>query len=167
MSLSSLAGHIQQLPFSAAMRGESAGTSWLFPIVETCHLLMLAMVFGSIAALDLRLLGIASAKTPVQLVAKEWLPFTWIAWVGAAITGAMMFCAKAVEYLDNLDFRMKMLCMTLAFLNMLTFHFGVNKTVSRWGSARHPPIAARIAGGLSITFWLAVICFGRWIGFTS
>ena len=78
----------------------------------------------------------------------------------------MMFMSKALTYAGNFDFRMKFIFMALAALNMLVFHFGAYRRVADWDMGR-PPAAARLAGGLSISFWLAVIFFGRWIGFTT
>lgn len=157
---------LQNLPLAAAVRGDDPGTEWLFPIVETCHVLALTLVFGSIAMLDLRLLGWAARGTSTLRLARETLPWTWIAWGLAALTGSMLFISKAVTYADNFDFRMKFLCMALAALNMLVFHFGAYRRVAEWDTAR-PPGAARLAGGVSLACWLAVIFFGRWVGFTT
>ena len=129
-------------------------------------MLTLTVVFGSIAMVDLRLLGWTSLGTSIARLTEETLPWTWTAWVLAAIAGSLMFMSKAVTYAGNLDFRMKFICMALAAVNMLVFHFGAYRRVADWDMGR-PPAAARLAGGLSLTFWLAVIFFGRWVGFTT
>jgi hypothetical protein len=148
------------------VRGDTPGSEWLFPIVETCHVLSLTVVFGSIVMVDLRLLGWTSRGTSMERLARECLPWTWTAWVLAAITGSMLFMSKAVTYAGNFEFRMKFICMALAAVNMLVFHFGAYRRVADWDMGA-PPAAARLAGGLSVTFWLAVIFFGRWVGFTT
>lgn len=167
MDLNSAATYIQNLPLSAAVRGETEGTAWLFPIVETIHILCLTIVFGTIAMVDLRLLGWASRKYSVTRLASETLPWTWTAWCVAAVTGSVMFMAKAVAYTGNFEFRMKFVCMALAAVNMLIFHLGSYKTVERWDESASPPPAARLAGALSVSLWIAVIFFGRWIGFKT
>jgi hypothetical protein len=58
MTLHGILVFLQELPLSAAVRGDEPGTEWLFPIIETCHVLCLTVVFGSIAMVDLRLLGL-------------------------------------------------------------------------------------------------------------
>jgi len=166
MTLHAILVFLQELPFSAAIRGDTPGTEWLFPIVETCHVLSLTVVFGSIAMVDLRLLGFASRGTSAARLTEEILPWTWTAWALAAITGSTLFLSKAVTYADNFDFRMKFIFMALAAVNMLVFHFGVYRRIADWDKGV-PPRAARVAGGLSLSFWLAVIFFGRWIGFTT
>jgi hypothetical protein len=166
MSLESLLTAIQNLPLAAAIRGESVGTEWLFPIIETLHVLTLTVVFGSIVMVDLRLVGLTGRGTSITRLTDETLPWTWTAWVLSAITGTLMFMSKAVTYFGNLQFRMKFIFMALAAVNMLIFHFGAYRKVAQWDNGM-PPTAARTAGALSIGFWLAVIFFGRWIGFTT
>jgi len=148
------------------MRGESAGTEWLFPIVETVHVLTLTIVFGSIAMVDLRLVGLTGRGSSISRLSAETLPWTWTAWVLSAISGSLLFMSKAVTYFGNFEFRMKFIFMGLAALNMLIFHFGAYRLVNQWDTGV-PPISARVAGALSIGFWVAVIFFGRWIGFTT
>jgi len=166
MSLGPLMSAIQGLPLSGAMRGESAGTEWLFPIVETVHVLTLTIVFGSIAMVDMRLVGLTGRGSSISRLTDETLPWTWSAWVLSAISGTLLFMSKAVTYFENFQFRMKFIFMGLAALNMLIFHFGAYRRVSQWDTGV-PPTSARVAGALSIAFWVAVIFFGRWIGFTT
>ncbi len=166
MNLHSILLFLQELPLAAAVRGDNPGTEWLFPIVETCHVLTLTLVFGSIVMVDLRLLGWTSPGTSISRLTRETLPWTWTAWLLAAITGSTLFISKAVTYAGNFEFRMKFVCMALAGVNMLVFHFGAYRTVANWDMGR-APTAARLAGGLSLAFWIAVIFFGRWVGFTT
>ena len=151
---------------AAAMRGE-LGWEWLFPIVETLHVISLAMVFGSVVMVDLRLVGAASRNSAVSKLSGEVLPYTWGAFVCAAVTGTLLFVSKAHVYFDNLQFQLKFLCMFLAGVNMAVFHFGAYRHVLDWDQNDPPPRAARLAGALSIALWIGVIFFGRWIGFTT
>ncbi|HLZ97412.1 MAG TPA: DUF6644 family protein [Steroidobacteraceae bacterium] len=166
MTIATLLATIEAWPISAAMRGELPGTEWLFPIVETLHVMALALVVGSIAMMDLRLLGIASRSSAVSRLSNEVLPWTWTAWTAAAVFGTLMFMAKAETYWGNLQFRLKFACMALAALNMLIFHFGVNREVARWDEGE-TPMSAKIAGALSLLLWIGVVFFGRWVGFTT
>lgn len=153
-------------PISAAMRGETPGTEWLFPIIETLHVMALSIVFGSIAMVDLRLLGVSFRDNKVSQLAGEVLPWTWSAWGVAAVCGTLMFLAKAETYLGNLQFRLKFLCMALAAANMLVFNLGVYRKVAHW-NAGEPPASAKLAGALSLSLWTGVVFFGRWVGFTT
>ena len=66
----------------------------------------------------------------------------------------------------NPFFLSKMGIMAAAGLNMLLFHFMTYKTVNEWDGAVSLPRGAKIAGILSIVFWLSIVFFGRAIGFT-
>ena len=166
MSIEALLAIIEAWPISAAMRGETPGTEWLFPIIETLHVMALTLVVGSIAMMDLRLLGIASRNSTVSRLSNEVLPWTWTAWGVAAVFGTLMFMTKAATYAGNLQFRLKFVCMGFAAVNMLVFHFGAYRQVARWDSGA-PPMSARVAGALSLLLWGGVVFFGRWVGFTT
>ena len=165
MNIEAVLKGIEALPISSAMRGEVEGSEWLFPIVETLHVMALTVVVGSISMMDLRLLGIASRNSPVSRLSKEVLPWTWTAWCVAAVFGTLMFMSKAHTYAENPQFELKFACMGLAALNMLVFHLGAFRHVERWDTG-DPPRSAKIAGGLSLLLWIGVVFFGRWVGFT-
>jgi hypothetical protein len=167
MNIHSLLQLIEDLPLAAAMRGDYPETVWLFPIIETLHIFALALVFGSIALLDMRLLGWIASGSPVSRLVRSTLPLTWAAWGCAAVTGSMLFLPKAIVYARNLEFQLKFLMMGLAEINLLIFHFGPYRRVQSWDSAQPPPGTARLAGALSLLLWTAVVFFGRWIGFTT
>ncbi len=137
------------------------------PTVEAFHVMAVAVVFGSILIVDLRLLALRDTQRPYTKVSAEMLHWTWGAFVVALITGMMMFAANAVTYINNTEFWLKMLALLGAGLNMAFFQFVTIKSVGQWDQAPQPPTAARAAGALSILFWTGVIFFGRWIGFTK
>jgi hypothetical protein len=166
MTILSFLSAAEHTSLAAAMRGE-IGAEWLFPIVETLHVISLAMVFGSIAMVDLRLVGATSRNSAMSRLSGEVLPYTWGAFICAIVTGTLLFISKAHVYFYNLQFQLKFLCMLLAGMNMAVFHFGTYRRVLEWDDRHPPPRAARLAGALSIALWIGVIFFGRWIGFTT
>jgi hypothetical protein len=166
MSIDTLLHSITSWPISLAVRGDLPGSEWLFPIIETLHVIALTIVFGSIAMMDLRLLGIASGNTPVSRLSSELLPWTWAAWCTAAVFGTTLFLSKADVYAANLQFELKFVCMGLAAVNMLVFHLGAYRRVERWDTGE-PPLSAKVAGGLSLALWIGVVFFGRWTGFKT
>jgi len=164
MNLDAFFTWLEAFGFSTAIREGEV----LFPWLESLHVLAIVLVMGSIAMVDLRLLGWASRDRPVSALAAETLPVTWIAFVFAAITGMLMFCAKAMVYGHSIFFLLKMGVLLLAGCNMLYFQHLTFRDVENWGMPeRNPPQAARVAGGLSLVFWVCIVAFGRWIGFTT
>jgi hypothetical protein len=137
-----------------------------FPLVESLHVVAIAIVAGTIFLVDTRLLGFTSTKLSFTYVSDRLLPWTWAAFVASVVTGLLMFIGNAVSYYDNTPFRIKMLLLLLAGVNMLFFQMVTFRGVAAWDGSR-PPTAARVAGLVSITLWCGVIGFGRWIGFTN
>jgi hypothetical protein len=162
MTLQSAAAWLEALPLPAAI----LESGWLFPTLETVHVMALALVVGSIATVDLRLLGLARRDEAVWAVAAKALPWTWCAFVVALISGGLLFSSAAVKYLGTPAFILKMALLLLAGLNMLIFHFGPGRNIAAWEPGRTPP-SAKLAGGLSLAFWIGVVAAGRWIGFAA
>ena len=137
----------------------------LFPWIESIHVLAIVLVVGTISIVDLRLLGVASLDRAVSRLMGEVLPYTWGAFAIAVITGSLLFSSKATVYAHNFFFK-KLVLLALAGLNMAVFHVVGVGDIERWGRTRQTPLAAKAAGAVSLTIWIAVVAFGRWIGFT-
>ena len=138
----------------------------LFPSIELVHVLAICLVVGSIMAVDLRLLGFASVKRPISAVTRGILPLTWGAFAVAVASGFLMFISNAAKYLGNGFFVAKLCLIAAAGINMLVFHFISARDRRHWDLQARPPFAARLAGGISVLLWIAVVACGRWIGFT-
>jgi uncharacterized membrane protein len=138
----------------------------LFPLVESVHVVAICLVVGSILAVDLRLLGLASINRSVSRVADGILPLTWAAFAVALASGGLLFISNATKYLENGYFVAKICLIGAAGLNMAIFHFVSAKDLPRWENQARLPLQARLAGGLSILLWISVVACGRWIGFT-
>ena len=163
MSLDSVLHSIENTAIAQAI----AESETMFPWIECIHVLAITLVVGSIAIVDLRLIGFASREQAVTRLTKDVLPCTWIAFVVAAISGSLLFMSKAVTYAHNFYFQGKLVLLVLAGLNMALFHVLVSRDVERWGAMPHTtPRAAKVAGACSLCLWIAVVAFGRWIGFT-
>ena len=141
-------------------------TKWAFTTIEVIHVIAILTVIGSIAIVDLRLLGIASTRRPFTQLARDVLPLTWTAFALAAATGSLLFLSQAAAYFTTTTFWIKMSIMALAGINMLVFEFITVRGVQDWDLKPTPPPPARLAGGISITCWLLIFVFGRWTGFT-
>jgi hypothetical protein len=137
------------------------------PIVESIHVLAAATVFGTIFIVDLRLLGLPNTRRAFTRVSDELLRLTWAAFALAVVTGLLMFAANAITYVGNTAFRLKMLALLGAGLNMVIFQLITFRTVGAWDTDKPSPGPARLAGALSILLWVTVIFVARWIGFTK
>ena len=138
----------------------------VFPWLEVLHVIAISTVFGSVAIVDLRLLGLASTTYPVSRLTRSMLPMTWIGFGFALVTGTLLFSSQPINYFENTAFRCKMLLLIAAGLNMAVFHLLTMRGLPLWDRDAPTPMAARVAGGLSILIWVLIVGFGRWIGFT-
>jgi hypothetical protein len=142
-----------------------ASNVYAFPAIECVHVIALVTVIGTIAVVDLRLLGWAGKPSAVTEIANDSLSLTWAAFALAAVTGSLLFVSKAHIYVQVPWFWLKMGTMLLAGINMGVFHLSTWRSVSRWDVDRAVPLGGKIAGGLSLFFWILVVVFGRKIGF--
>jgi hypothetical protein len=138
----------------------------LFPWIESLHVLAVTLVLGSIALVDLRLIGVRALNRPISNISKELLPITWMAFLVAAVTGAILFTSNALSYSQNWYFISKIILLALAGVNMMCFQFIIGKNIDSWNHYQQLPLPARISGALSLTLWISIIVCGRWIGFT-
>jgi hypothetical protein len=140
-------------------------SSWLFPGIESVHVLAIALVVGSITMVDLRLLDLNLRERSVGELIAEVLPWTWTSFAVAVCSGALMFSSNATHYWGTVPFRAKMLLLILAGINMMAFHATIHRSVDSWGRRPRTPRVAKLSGGLSLGLWIGVVTLGRWIGF--
>ena len=140
---------------------------YVFPFLESTHVIGLALVFGTIAIIDLRLIGLASSQRSFKRIYSDILKWTWAAFALTALTGALMFITNATVYYHNFYFRAKMLLLVLAGINMGVFELTLGRKVESWDKSPSAPPLGRAVGVLSIALWITVLFMGRLIGFTT
>ena len=141
-------------------------STFLFPWIEGLHVLSITLVVGTIAIVDLRLLGYRSHRRGAKQLIQDLLPFTWVMFAIAIVTGSLMFISNAPTYWINMQFRIKLCMIVFAGLNMAVFHLTAYRKIGDWDETLPPPTLARIAGATSLFLWILTVFFGRWIGFT-
>jgi hypothetical protein len=151
---------IEQSPIAVAMREEL----WLYPSVEIFHIFGIVTLVGSIAMLDLRLLGLTRAL-PVRQLARHLLPWTWGALLVIVPTGMMMFIAHAGDFISNQAFVLKLTLIFAAALNAAAFHLGPFRSVAQWDSGVATPRSAKAHAALSLMIWMGVISCGRLLAY--
>ena len=143
------------------------GESWWFPLLESIHVVAVALTVGSLLMIDLRLLNVAARRYPVTAMTRELLPWTWVAFAIAVLTGLGLFITRAVHYLENPAFQFKLLSLALAGFNMAYLHFGPLRRVAAWDMSATTPVSVKLTASASLLFWAGVILAGRWIGHLS
>jgi hypothetical protein len=161
VSLYHLAEWLDQTQWSVALH-ESI---WVYPIIESVHVLFLCLFLGMAILLDLRLLGWTLKRTPVSEVAARLLPWTAGGFVVMVTTGALLFYGIPLRTYTNIFFRVKVAMLILAGINVWVFHSGIYMKVAEWDNAPVPPARARLAGAFSLILWAGIVIAGRMIAY--
>ena len=139
------------------------GSAWLFPVIESFHLLALALIGGAILIVDLRLLGLGLRRQPVAQLARDVQPWLVGGLVVMVTSGILMFTSEAIKCYYNIAFWTKM-----AFLwPAIVFTFTVRRKVAAADETRVRPLWSRLTAVASVTMWSVVGAAGRWIGFSG
>jgi hypothetical protein len=156
-----------------ALEGSGLGQAmrqwlWLYPSVETVHLVGIGLLFGSIAVLDLRLLGF-SRQIPARTLARHVLPWTLGSFALIVPSGFLMFTAHATEFIDSEVFILKMLLILAAGVNAGVFHTTVFRSADVWDAEEMrklpPPPSVRASAAISLLLWISVIACGRLLAY--
>lgn len=137
---------------------------WAYPAVETVHIIGLALLFGTIVIVDLRLLGLGRSVSAVA-VTRNVLPWTLAGFGVAAVTGSLMFTAHAADFATLPIFLVKMTLIVLGGLNAAWLHVGALKNAGQWEVATLPPRRVRTAAAVSLLLWIGVIACGRLLAY--
>lgn len=146
------------LPLGLALREHA----WLYPIVETLHILGFAVLVGAVVMFDLRVLGFGR-QLPVKALARHLLPWSAGSMLLVLPTGLLLFIADPLALLANRVFLVKLGLIAAAGINALAFHAGPYRHADAW-SGRAPPTAV-LHALLSLVLWVAVIAAGRLIAY--
>lgn len=161
MSLLAVVHWLNETPFSVYLRESEVA----FPLTEAVHLLALAVSVGTIMWVDLRLLGVAMRDEPVTEVVSRLEPWAIGGFVVMFISGILLFLGKPDNYYTTMPFRIKMLLLPLAGLNVLFFHRSVYPKVGHWDKEAALPWQARFVGFTSVILWIVIIVLGRWTAY--
>jgi len=135
--------------------------TWGYPINEALHFVGLCLLMGSIAVMDLRLLGFAR-ELSIKVIHRV-LPWAWAGFTINLLTGLYFFISQPTFYFTNTAFQVKMVLILLAGLNALWFQLTVHKDLDNWADDAESPANVKFMAGASLAIWVAVICFGRFI----
>lgn len=161
MSLLPFCEWLSKTPWSVALH-ESL---WAYPLVESTHVWSLALFFGFTVLMDLRLLGLSMRSVPASEVVHRLRPWMIAGFCLMVVTGLLLFYAIPVRTYHSVFFRLKVILIALAGVNVFLFQSIVWRRVTDWDSDPVPPKAARLAGALSLVLWTSTLFAGRMIAY--
>jgi hypothetical protein len=156
----SLLQGLAAMPSSIALHESLYVYTW----IETAHVLGIMLFVGTIALIDLRLLGLAFRPVPISQMNGNILPWTVAGFVLVIATGVALFYAVPVQSFHSVWFRAKMLLILAAGINVFLFHARVERDRKRWDMGETPG-AARASAVISLAIWALVIVSGRMMAY--
>ena len=133
---------------------------WLFPVIESLHLMGLALIGGAVLMVDLRLLGFGLRRQPLAQVAQDAQRWLLVSLLVMLPTGLLLFMSKAVQCYTLPAFWIKMTSLFLA----LVFTFAVRRKVVMADETRLNPVWGKLVALVSLSLWSSVAIAGKWIG---
>ena len=138
-------------------------SSWAFAVIESVHLLALAVIGGAVLMLDLRLLGFGLRDQSIERVARDAFPWFVGSLIVMLVTGLGLFVSEATKCYYSTPFWVKMASLLLAMI----FAFTVRRRVALAGEGQVRPIWLKVVAVVSLVLWFGVGAAGRWIGFSA
>jgi len=134
------------------------GNTWPFPLIETFHILALAVFVGALFLIDLRLMGVKMGGITAARMNRELNVYINWGILIILVSGALLFASEGGKLYQNDAFMPKMIVLLLA----LVFHYTIHKKAV---ATEQPPSWGALAGALSLLLWFGVGAAGRAIGF--
>ncbi len=157
MSLQPIFQTIENTPVGLAIRD----SQWLFPIIEGCHLLGLALIGGVVLLVNMRMLGLGLGKESAAELERDARPYFNGSLILMLVTGSLLFTSEAVKCYNNQAFWFKMSSLLLAIIFTMTINRRAALAGTGGGSS-----GAKVIAIINLLLWTGVGVGGRWIGFS-
>lgn len=149
---------LQDSAFAEAVRSEV----WIYPLVNTAHIIGIALLVGAIAMVDLKLvglIGIGPGEEP-----GSGLPLAVAGLLIAVTAGLVLFSTRPLKYAADPIFQAKLGLIALALANAVAIRIAPGWRAAIRGEGSIAP-RIRVQAALSILLWIAVVAMGRMIGY--
>lgn len=128
-------------------------TGWMYASVSVIHYLTMFWFIGSIAVVDLRVMGVAAKKRNVAELAAQVFPWAWTGMALAIVSGFCMFAADAGDWAPDPVFHVKLFMITIS----IVFAIIVQRGVPKWAAMSEIPTSAKVIALISLLLWIATI----------
>ena len=140
---------LEQMPWVKTF----SSTGWMYNSVSVIHYLTMFWFIGSVAIVDLRVMGVAAKKRNVAELATQVFPWAWTGMALALLSGFLMFTASAGDWAPDPVFHVKLLMITLS----IVFVIIVQQLIPKWAAMPEIPTWAKLIALLSLLLWIATI----------
>jgi hypothetical protein len=162
LSMLNLLPFIEWVAASPLSKAISTST-WAFAVIESIHLLALAVIGGAVLIVDLKLLGYGIRTQTLKEVARDAQKWFLGSWTVMIVTGLLLFVSEPQKLYYSSPFAVKMICLLLGTVFALT----IRRKVTQASDDRVSPLAMKLVALVSLALWFGVGAGGRWIGFSG
>ena len=148
--------------YGTALSGAMRDHTWAIPVVQSIHIIAIAVVVGSALVTELRIAGVVAPDESMSVVAQRYLPWMWRALAVLLVTGLLMIIAEPDRTLSNAPFWTKMALVASAVLISMALRRPLLRPLSE--SSKGP---ARSLAWILLALWVAVIFCGRFIAYIN
>jgi len=159
MSMLEVAQWLSQTPVSVAIQS----ALWLIPLLQTIHILAIAMVISSVFMIDLRIWRMVSLE-PMAETAHRFVPWLWAGLILLAGSGLTLIVGEPKRSLPNPVFQIKMLLLLVAIAATCAFQLSLRRNSAIWDDAAGRRLMQLLAVG-TLVLWCAIAVAGRWIAY--
>ena len=152
---------------STSLSNVVAGTLWVIPLVQSIHIVALAVAFVSLLMVVLRIWGWAGKDLSLSATADRFLPFLWGSFVVLALTGITMVIGEPARELVSFSFWAKMVLLALGLAAVLFFQSHLRAHRSQWEADLVALPSTRFWAGVTLLVWVGVIVMGRLIAWDA
>jgi hypothetical protein len=139
--------------------------AWFVPLVQTVHIMSIAVVMTSIGMIDFKLLGIGGRTQSLDAMVSSFMPWIWTALLILLITGSLLTITEPSRELMNAAFRIKMVMVACAALLLLIVQRQLRRDARYWEMSLRRRRAARAIGATCLLLAVSIVVAGRWIAY--
>lgn len=139
--------------------------SWFVPLVQTVHIMSIAVVMTSVGMIDFKLLGIGGRTQSLDGMVSSFMPWVWTALVILLITGTLLTITEPSRELMNAAFRIKMVMVACAASMLLIVQRPLRREAHYWEMSTRRRRAARAVGAACLLLIVSIVVAGRWIAY--
>ena len=132
---------------------------WSFPLAECFHIAAFAMSIGTIALIDLRILGLGMLRQKPSQILKDTSLWTLAGLIITITAGMIIFTTGPLFYYYSDAFRYKMAALVVAII----YNYTIHKKIAQ--SDNTGPVGKLIAVG-SLLLWISIVFAGLFYAFT-
>jgi len=140
-------------------------TLWIIPVMQTIHIIGVALVFSSVVMIEFRILGVTKAQTMAE-VTHRFVPWILSGVLALALTGSILIVGEPQRSLPSFEFQMKMLFLAIALALTFAFMRSVRRHAAVWTDSSSARTVTSTLAIVALAAWCAVVIYGRWIAYT-